>query len=152
MLPRWAVQAALAATASQQLRHAEQSSTIHATLTSLVWRYMLLCRAVQAALAATASPLLEVGINQATGIVWNITGPPDMSLFEVRLVALCVVVVAAMRSLKRCYAIDVIMPDTVCGFGVTGASRHVPVRGARVSFLCVVLVAAVRSHKAMSCH
>lgn len=40
-------------------------------------------RAVQAALAATASPLLEVGINQATGIVWNITGPPDMSLFEV---------------------------------------------------------------------
>jgi hypothetical protein len=42
------------------------------------------CRAVQAALAATASPLLEVGINQATGIVWNITGPPDMSLFEVR--------------------------------------------------------------------
>eukprot|EP00878_Enallax_costatus_P000848 GHUV01000974.1.p1 GENE.GHUV01000974.1~~GHUV01000974.1.p1 ORF type:complete len:491 (+),score=132.08 GHUV01000974.1:225-1697(+) len=40
-------------------------------------------RAVEAAYAATASPLLEVGINQATGIVWNITGPPDMSLFEV---------------------------------------------------------------------
>ena len=45
-------------------------------------------RAVQAALAATASPLLEVGIAQATGIVWNITGPPDMSLFEVCRVCL----------------------------------------------------------------
>lgn len=46
---------------------------------------LLLCRAVQAALDATASPLLEVGINQATGVVWNITGPPDMSLMEVRV-------------------------------------------------------------------
>jgi cell division protein FtsZ len=58
---------------------------------------MLRRRAVQAALAATASPLLEVGINQATGIVWNITGPPDMSLFEVRLMA--ALLVAAIRPL-----------------------------------------------------
>ncbi|GBF98230.1 plastid division 2 [Raphidocelis subcapitata] len=40
-------------------------------------------RAREAALAATSSPLLEVGIEQATGIVYNITGPPDMSLHEV---------------------------------------------------------------------
>eukprot|EP00775_Hariotina_reticulata_P009582 gene9582-9745_t len=44
---------------------------------------VVVLQAVQAALAATASPLLEVGIEQATGIVWNITGPADMSLFEV---------------------------------------------------------------------
>ncbi len=32
---------------------------------------------------AIHSPLLEVGIEQATGIVWNITGPSNMTLFEV---------------------------------------------------------------------
>lgn len=32
-------------------------------------------RAREAARAATASPLLDVGIARATGIVWNITGP-----------------------------------------------------------------------------
>ena len=40
-------------------------------------------RAREAALAATSSPLLEVGIEQATGIVYNITGPEDMTLHEV---------------------------------------------------------------------
>lgn len=30
-----------------------------------------------------SSPLLDIGINNATGIVWNITGPSDMTLFEV---------------------------------------------------------------------
>jgi len=40
-------------------------------------------RARDAALAALSSPLLDVGVERATGIVWNITGPPDMSLFEV---------------------------------------------------------------------
>jgi cell division protein FtsZ len=33
---------------------------------------------------AISSPLLDVGIQRATGIVWNITGPPDLTLFEVR--------------------------------------------------------------------
>lgn len=33
---------------------------------------------------AISSPLLEVGIDKATGVVWNITGPSNMSLFEVR--------------------------------------------------------------------
>lgn len=41
-------------------------------------------RAREAALAAISSPLLEVGIEKATGVVWNITGPANMSLFEVR--------------------------------------------------------------------
>lgn len=40
-------------------------------------------RARDAALAAVSSPLLDVGIERATGIVWNITGPSDMTLFEV---------------------------------------------------------------------
>lgn len=40
-------------------------------------------RARDAALAAVSSPLLDLGIERATGIVWNITGPPDMTLFEV---------------------------------------------------------------------
>lgn len=41
-------------------------------------------RAKEAALAASSSPLLDIGIERATGIVWNITGPPDMTLFEAR--------------------------------------------------------------------
>lgn len=44
-------------------------------------------RAKDAALAAISSPLLDVGIERATGIVWNITGPPDLTLWEVRLAA-----------------------------------------------------------------
>ncbi len=43
-------------------------------------------RAVQAALQATSSPLLDIGIDKATGVVWNITGPQDMTLFEVSVV------------------------------------------------------------------
>eukprot|EP01025_Chloroclados_australasicus_P052804 TRINITY_DN616_c0_g1_i4.p1 TRINITY_DN616_c0_g1~~TRINITY_DN616_c0_g1_i4.p1 ORF type:complete len:572 (-),score=93.55 TRINITY_DN616_c0_g1_i4:1409-3124(-) len=40
-------------------------------------------RAKKAAQEAISSPLLDVGIRRATGIVWNITGPEDMTLFEV---------------------------------------------------------------------
>ncbi|GFH17525.1 plastid division protein FtsZ2, partial [Haematococcus lacustris] len=39
-------------------------------------------RARAAALMAVSSPLLDVGIEKATGVVWNITGPPGMTLFE----------------------------------------------------------------------
>jgi cell division protein FtsZ len=38
-------------------------------------------------LAAIQSPLLDVGIERATGIVWNITGGKDMTLFEVNAAA-----------------------------------------------------------------
>eukprot|EP00983_Pelagomonas_calceolata_P068143 1149776-Pelagomonas_calceolata.AAC.2 len=40
--------------------------------------------AEQAAVSAISSPLLDIGIEKATGVVWNITGPADMTLFEVR--------------------------------------------------------------------
>jgi hypothetical protein len=40
-------------------------------------------RAIEAAMAAIDSPLLEVGIDQATGVVWNITGPRDITMSEV---------------------------------------------------------------------
>lgn len=43
-------------------------------------------RAADAARAAVSSPLLDVGIERATGIVWNITGPEDMKLHEVGFV------------------------------------------------------------------
>ena len=58
----------------------------------LVRRYDLLSlsgktRARDAALSAIQSPLLDVGIAQATGVVWNITGPSDMTLQEVTTAA-----------------------------------------------------------------
>jgi cell division protein FtsZ len=40
-------------------------------------------RARDAALNAIQSPLLDIGIERATGIVWNITGGSDLTLFEV---------------------------------------------------------------------
>ena len=40
-------------------------------------------RARDAAIAAISSPLLDVGIERATGIVWNITGGTDLTLHEV---------------------------------------------------------------------
>jgi cell division protein FtsZ len=43
-------------------------------------------RARDAALNAIQSPLLDIGIERATGIVWNITGGADMTLFEVWLI------------------------------------------------------------------
>jgi len=44
-------------------------------------------RAKEAAMSAIQSPLLDVGIERATGIVWNITGGSDMTLFEVNAAA-----------------------------------------------------------------
>jgi cell division protein FtsZ len=40
-------------------------------------------RAVEAARSAIASPLLETSIEGARGVLWNITGGEDMTLFEV---------------------------------------------------------------------
>ncbi|KAI7998854.1 hypothetical protein LOK49_LG10G01596 [Camellia lanceoleosa] len=39
-------------------------------------------RARDAALNAIQSPLLDIGIERATGIVWNITGGSDLTLYE----------------------------------------------------------------------
>ncbi|KAI3667570.1 hypothetical protein L6452_42636 [Arctium lappa] len=44
-------------------------------------------RARDAALNAIQSPLLDLGIERATGIVWNITGGPDLTLLEVNTAA-----------------------------------------------------------------
>ncbi|MBA0553084.1 hypothetical protein Golob_012301 [Gossypium lobatum] len=44
-------------------------------------------RARDAALNAIKSPLLDIGIERATGIVWNITGGTDLTLFEVNAAA-----------------------------------------------------------------
>ncbi|GAB2272184.1 Cell division protein FtsZ [Dionaea muscipula] len=44
-------------------------------------------RARDAALNATQSPLLDIGIERATGIVWNITGGNDLTLYEVNAAA-----------------------------------------------------------------
>ena len=40
-------------------------------------------RAMEAAKAAINSPLLETSINGASGIIMNVTGGPDMTLYEV---------------------------------------------------------------------
>ena len=40
-------------------------------------------RAIEAAKAAVSSPLLEVSIDGAKGVLFNITGGPDLTLFEV---------------------------------------------------------------------
>src|SRR6266480_3355111 len=40
-------------------------------------------RAAEAARSAVSSPLLEASIEGATGILLNVTGPPDVGLFEV---------------------------------------------------------------------
>uniref|UniRef100_A0ACD5T9A3 Uncharacterized protein n=1 Tax=Avena sativa TaxID=4498 RepID=A0ACD5T9A3_AVESA len=44
-------------------------------------------RARDAALNAIQSPLLDIGIERATGIVWNITGGTDLTLTEVNAAA-----------------------------------------------------------------
>lgn len=51
----------------------------------IVSNYAGKTRARDAALNAIQSPLLDLGIERATGIVWNITGGNDLTLFEVNL-------------------------------------------------------------------
>src|SRR6185437_11056599 len=40
-------------------------------------------RAIEAARSAIASPLLDVSINGAKGVLFNVTGGPDMTLHEI---------------------------------------------------------------------
>ncbi|KAI4378552.1 hypothetical protein MLD38_016016 [Melastoma candidum] len=49
--------------------------------------YLGKSRARDAALNAIQSPLLDIGLERAAGIVWNITGGSDLTLFEVTAVA-----------------------------------------------------------------
>ncbi|RZS12382.1 hypothetical protein BHM03_00043818 [Ensete ventricosum] len=51
---------------------------------TVVWPHFVgKTRARDAALNAIQSPLLDIGIERATGIVWNITGGNDLTLYEV---------------------------------------------------------------------
>jgi cell division GTPase FtsZ len=42
------------------------------------------CRVLRAAQDAISSSLLEVSIDSATGVLFNVTGPLDLGLAEVR--------------------------------------------------------------------
>jgi len=55
-------------------------------------------RAAEAAKAALASPLLDVSVNGATGVLFNITGGPSLTLFEPR----------------GCFSISPVAPASLC--------------------------------------
>ena len=55
-------------------------------------------RAAEAARAAVSSPLLEASVEGATGILLNITGGPDLGLFEVNEAAEVVTGAADMNA------------------------------------------------------
>jgi cell division protein FtsZ len=88
-------------------------------------------RAVEAARAAISSPLLETSLEGATGILLNITGGPDLGLFEVNEAAE-VVTGAAEANANVIFGavIDEAMGDDVrvtaiaTGFGGRGRRRR----------------------------
>src|SRR5947199_5482778 len=87
-------------------------------------------RATEAARTAVSSPLLEASIEGATGILLNVTGPPDIGLFEVNEAAE-VVTSAADQNANVIFGavIDDSMKDEVrvtviaTGFGATRRRR-----------------------------
>jgi cell division protein FtsZ len=90
-------------------------------------------RAAEAARTAVSSPLLESSIDGATGILLNITGPPDLGLFEVNEAAE-VVTSAADQNANVIFGavIDDSIGDEVqvtviaTGFGGQGRRRRRP--------------------------
>ncbi len=89
-------------------------------------------RAAEAARAAVSSPLLETSIDGATGILLNVTGGPDLGLFEVNEAAE-VVTSAAETNANVIFGavIDEAMRDevrvTVIATGFGGVRRRRPV-------------------------
>jgi cell division protein FtsZ len=86
-------------------------------------------RAAEAARAAVSSPLLETAIDGATGILLNITGPPDIGLFEVNEAAEVVTSAADQNANVIFGAVidDAIGEDirvTVIATGFGGGSRR----------------------------
>ncbi len=88
-------------------------------------------RAVDAANAAVSSPLLETTLDGATGVLLNITGPPDIGLFEVNEAAEVVTGHAdANANVIFGAVIDETMKDSIrvtviaTGFGGRGARRR----------------------------
>jgi cell division protein FtsZ len=97
-------------------------------------------RAAEAATAAVSSPLLETTLDGATGVLLNITGPPDIGLFEVNEAAEVVtghadpnanVIFGAVidESLKE----DVRVTVIATGFGARGRRRREPSAAAAVA-------------------
>jgi cell division protein FtsZ len=88
-------------------------------------------RAAEAARSAVSSPLLEASIEGATGILLNVTGPPEIGLFEVNEAAE-VVTSAADQNANVIFGavIDDANPDEVrvtviaTGFGAGGRRRR----------------------------
>jgi cell division protein FtsZ len=92
-------------------------------------------RAAEAARAAVSSPLLETAIDGATGILLNITGPPEIGLFEVNEAAEVVTSAADQNANVIFGAVidDAIGDDirvTVIATGFGGSRR----RGRRAAF------------------
>src|SRR5918912_434122 len=97
-------------------------------------------RAAEAARAAVSSPLLESSIEGATGILLNISGPPDIGLFEVNEAAEVVTSAAAQDANVIFGAvIDEALGDAVrvtviaTGFGAAGALRRRRARAPEVA-------------------
>lgn len=67
------------------LMHRDQSFNCWPGIMFLLYWLAGKTRARDAALNAIQSPLLDIGIERATGIVWSITGGTDLTLFEVGL-------------------------------------------------------------------
>jgi cell division protein FtsZ len=93
-------------------------------------------RAAEAARAAVSSPLLETAIDGATGILLNITGGPDIGLFEVNEAAEVVTSAADQNANVIFGAVidDAIGEDirvTVIAAGFGGGARR---RGRRAAF------------------
>ena len=90
-------------------------------------------RASEAARQAIASPLLEVDITGATGVLFNITGPTNLSLHEVNIAARVIAeVIDPEAEVIFGTAVDEDLNDevriTVIATGFTG--RHLPLREA----------------------
>jgi cell division protein FtsZ len=87
-------------------------------------------RAAEAARAAVSSPLLETAIDGATGILLNITGGPDIGLFEVNEAAEVVTSAADQNAnvifgavIDDAMGEDIRVTVIAAGFGASGRRR-----------------------------
>jgi cell division protein FtsZ len=88
-------------------------------------------RAAEAARSAVSSPLLEASIEGATGILLNVTGPPDIGLFEVNEAAEVVTSAADQNAnvifgavIDESNADEVRVTVIATGFGARGRRRR----------------------------
>jgi cell division protein FtsZ len=88
-------------------------------------------RAAEAARSAVSSPLLEASIEGATGILLNVTGPPDIGLFEVNEAAEVVTSAADQNAnvifgavIDDSHADEVRVTVIATGFGARGRRRR----------------------------